>query len=1136
MVSFTGILIWLGLMVSLHSGLWQPEDPWLATGLSLATGLLLPGYLLSRWAGLNRTWPWVSQCAAAFLLGLGVLNGIAVVAQSLQLELNHVRWLITSVTLLLALPVLLQIFKERGREPFVNVRPDRFIKPVRSTSHQLLNGFTILLLAITLWLFVRTASTASFFDNQFYLAFIRHFQQDNLAPHYWPVQNEEGMTEATVARASFNGWWIVKAFLNETSGVDLQDWYARTFLFCLLLMALAATYTLTYTLSKQSHTATLSVTLQLVIALSSLNSHEWLGRGFFDRLIEDKFLVVLVLLPTATSLLWHVWIDGNRKVWPLLLLAGAALVFTHPLGIGQWLLVVSGFGGAAAWRSWRQHKGAVPGRIWLIGAGVMLLLAVPLVQSLLHGQFGGYTLPVNATQIVQERTRLVVLSQSWGLYMAHPHLIAHPLTLLSLPLALWVWWGKRQDAAATFLFTATFFPLFIIYNPLTASFLGSLITPTLLYRLAWVLPVATGLAFGLERLSLKTPYWLTGERFLVLAVCGAALPLYGYVYDGVRLLQELKLNDRTTAEHELLTQMAQVVAPGNVIVAPREWNEMIPAYTSQARLLTFHLAQGSLLTQFDLPQFYDQTWVVRSTVDQLIQWQARFIWLPPAHPLGEQMAGLPTLFTLRYENEAGQLWEWQNNGTAMPSLITANTHLIRGEWVLAETFYRESLHMNSDNAPAFLGLGVSQWVQGDDAAAIQSWNQALILNPDLLQPRLWLALLAEEHGQIAAADEQYYLMSSVHPHAVWVYQVWSNLWLREENAAQAQTLYAQVIAAAPETGRYYLAWGDLLWARGLAEPAQAAYQQVLILDDSPMSALTGQPLLPLWSPNPRQSPQAWRVVQATERLAQIYASQEQWNEAEAMYRNLIALAPNEPLGVAPLAELYQANGQPEAALRLYRQAVWRNPFLAWTQQQYASLLLRQAGPDIARAAWHLRWAGQLDRQNIWTYRTWVRAYRLQGEPEQAIDMYEQAVVAFPYWIEAHEALGQQLAAANQIYEAEAVYQAIAGRMPDFAAAYIPLRQLYEEQGRYDEAIALYQSAIPVTPGQSWPYTALAELYVTMDQVSLAAAAYQDAIVAEPGNPLRYEELAAFYEAQGDGTQAHAVLRLAHALRLFHGTE
>lgn len=1136
MVSLVGILIWLGLMVSLNSGLWQPDNPWLATILSLATGLLLPGYLLGRWVRLNYTWPWIAQLAAAFLLGLGVLNGIAVLAQALQLGLNHVRWLMIGVTLLLALPVLLQPFKGSGRKTLADVRPDKFDKPVRSTSHPLLSGFTILLLATTLWLFISTASTASFFDNQFYLAFIRHFQQDNLNPHYWPVQNEEGMTEATVARASFNGWWIVKAFLNETSGVDLQDWYARTFVFCLLLIALAATYTLTYTLSKQSRTAILSVALQLVIALSSLNSHEWLGRGFFDRLIEDKFLVVLVLLPTATSLLWYVWIDGNRKAWPLLLLAGSALVFTHPLGIGQWLLVVGGFGGAAAWRSWRQSGVIGSRRMWLIGSGVVLLLAVPFMQSLLHGQLGGYTLPVNATQIVQERTRLVVLSQSWGLYMAHPHLMAHPLTLLSLPLALWLWWRKRQNAAATFLFTATFFPLFIIYNPLTASFLGGLITPTLLYRLAWVLPVATVLAFGLEGISLKVPDWLTGERFLVLGACGVALPLYGYVYDGVRLLQELKLDDRTIAEHELLTQMAQVVTPGDVIVAPREWNEMIPAYTSQARLLTFHLAQGSLLTQFDLPQFYAQTWVVTSTIDQLAQWQARFIWLPPAHALGEQMVGLPTLFTLRYENEAGQLWEWGGNAAAIPPLVTANTHLIRGEWALAETLYHESLQTNPDHTAAHLGLGITQWAQGNDAAAIQSWNQALTLDPTLLQPRLWLALLAEEEGQIAAADEQYYLMSEADQQAVWVYQVWGDLWLREENLPQAQTYYALAVAAAPETGRYYLALGDLLWARGLAEPAQAAYQQVLTLDDTSVSALTGHPILPLWSPNPRQSPQAWRVVQATEKLAQITTAQEQWNEAEAIYRDLIALAPNEPLGVAPLAEMYQANGQPEAALQLYQQAVWRNPFLAWTHQQYAGLLMRQSGPDLARAAWHLRWTGQLDRQNIWTYRTWTRLHRLRDEPEQAVNMYEQVVAEFPYWIEAHEALGQQLAAANRTSEAETVYRAIAERMPDFAAAYVSLRQLYEEQGRYDETITLYQRAIPVTPGQSWPYTALAELYVATDQVGLAAAAYQDAIIAEPGNPLRYEELAAFYGTQGNEAQALALIHLARALRLFHGNK
>lgn len=109
-----------------------------------------------------------------------------------------------------------------------------------------------------------------------------------------------------------------------------------------------------------------------------------------------------------------------------------------------------------------------------------------------------------------------------------------------------------------------------------------------------------------------------------------------------------KQADMPLSQIELLDELATMVGPRELVVAPDVFNDAIPTWTSRARLLRFHLDDGPYLNRPDRAQFYAQPWVVASTLEQLAEWQARFIILLPEHPLAEQMAGLPELFALRF--------------------------------------------------------------------------------------------------------------------------------------------------------------------------------------------------------------------------------------------------------------------------------------------------------------------------------------------------------------------------------------------------------------------------------------------------------------------------------------------------------
>ena len=1128
---------------------------WLTTGLILCLWLILPGYLWGRWLWDWRTWPWLSRWPVAFVLGLGFLNVLAIMGQKLGFSLAMVEWTGLGGTVLLWGAGWVR----RAAEPGGTQKNSREV--VGTGGNSLIAASPRPPITASLWsrsevwvtlalcllvgvLFLRTASSASFEDDRFYLAFIRHYQEDDLSPTFWPVVHESGQgSPATVARASWNGWWVVLAGLNDLSGVALPDWYARYFLFYLLMMSLAAAYTLTFTLSHNHRAATFTIALQLLIALTSLNSHEWLGRAFFDRLIEDKFLVVLIVLPVAHSFLYRFLVHKERRLGLALVLAGLALALTHPVGLGQWAISGVGLLGAILLPQVLTDSRRRIGRFLIAGMLGLGLLWLGRYWLLSGGLNIG--LADNATQIVQDRTRLIVLSQSWGLYLAHPHGVAHPLTLLALGLVVWWWRHKRGNAAATFLLTATFIPLLLIYNPLTAPLLGIIIPPTLLYRLVWVIPVAPILALSLS--DMPPRFWPRSRfrqtHFLALSLPLLGLPLYGYVYDGLALLRAQKQAEMPVAQVELLDELAQMVESGDLVVAPEPFNDAIPTWTSRARLLRFHLDNGPYPYQLDRAQFYAQPWVVTSTLAQLEEWDARFIILPPEHPLGEQIAGLPDLFDLRFGNEAGQIWQWQGNAAAPPPLIQANTHLIQGRCDTATPLYHQTLEDSRDShlpssalaspeltmALAHLGLGICQWAGGDSAAARQSWQHVLALNPASLQARLWLFWLAREEGDDAAATRHLSTAIADHPQALWLHRVWGEwLWVRGDAAAAGEQL-ALAVTASPGSGAYYLELGQLLQRQGLNTQALIAYQQVLALDDSPLSAATGTPLLPLWFANPYQNPQAMRVVQAYQGLAQVWAGQGELALAETAYRELISLAPNEPIGVAPLAQQMIEQGHADDALLLYQQALWRNPFLAWSHQQYGGLLLRTGQPQ--RAAFHLRWASELDQENVWVYRQLAQSYHQQGEPEQALALYEQVVAEHPWWIDGYAGLGEQLAAAHRLAEAEQVYQEIVERLATLAAAYPPLAEFYARNEQWAEVITLYEGAVASAPTQSWPYVALAQAYQNNQQPEMARPVWQQAITQDPGQIMLYHNLAELSRQQNDPISAQTLAYLADYLTL-----
>jgi len=85
-------------------------------------------------------------------------------------------------------------------------------------------------------------------------------------------------------------------------------------------------------------------------------------------------------------------------------------------------------------------------------------------------------------------------------------------------------------------------------------------------------------------------------------------------------------------------------------------------------------------------------------------------------------------------------------------------------------------------------------------------------------------------------------------------------------------------------------------------------------------------------------------------------------------------------------------------------------------------------------------------------------YEQQHDEKNAIAAYRRAVALDPDSLDTERSLAQALLTANQLSEAQKVYQDIATTDPQDAMAYIRISEIQRNQGKYDEALATLNKA------------------------------------------------------------------------------
>ncbi|MCG3206493.1 MAG: hypothetical protein FOGNACKC_00092 [Anaerolineae bacterium] len=917
--------------------------------------LIAPGLLLIRLLHNDTHSPWrtLVQLPEALTISLGLLSPLAL----LVIELGLSLFVLGSVTLVITLALVgLLIFKFVRQLAHAKLTANAPTVRLHSPISLLLAWAAVLAAVAVFYHFYMTISTWTSGDT-WYLQYIQaYIDTPTQVPFDW--------------RAS---WWILQALLDYLSGIQPLDAFSFYLPPLLMILSLLATYAFAVELFQNPNSALLATLLQMLFYVSSINSHDWLGRGFFDRIVEDKFLIWLIILPVTLLLTVRYFRTGNQRLLLPLALSFSALTFIHPIGLVQGALAVGSFGLVHLVFNRRRQ---MLFQVLLVGVVLpFVFVTVPWLQSrTIWGRQPGEAVEEsrafnyafgssrNPDLLDLFQTRLWVLSASDDHYVAHPHLIAHPLILLAILLMPLLLFNIRRSLAAQFLVSNMVATLLLLYTPGLTPLLGRLITPWLLYRLVWALPIALVLAYvtqsAYERLKRILPSLLQRQQtgfalFFLLLVAGLGWLLAGYIYEGVSFLQERRILTMTPAERDVLDYLPEIVDSGETIIARDDWlTYTIPAFVAAKTL--YLNATYAPQARADVASFYQTRLLTPATLQLLERWQVKFIIIERDRPLAFQLARLPAYFDRRYQNQTYALYEVLPRPAGDP-ILAGNEALLQGQFERAEAAYRQALVAEPANSAAGYGLGLSLQAQNQIEVAREVWQQLLAgqpsndaqNRPDDLPVWLALARLYQQTGQFDTAQTELTQARALWPASLEAAELLGDVYLARGRTDAALGAYNQAVLQPPAVapGQYHLALAELYRRKGLTAQAEAEYQTVIKLDSLPAIGLRPDGLLGVR--NTLFDFRTARLAQAHTALAQLQIQAGNSAAAEAEYRQALTEVTNYQPAYTGLANLFRAGEHPDKAIDLYRLAGRRNPNLAWPHLELGRLYLDRIKEDLA---------------------------------------------------------------------------------------------------------------------------------------------------------------------------------------------
>jgi protein O-GlcNAc transferase len=294
-----------------------------------------------------------------------------------------------------------------------------------------------------------------------------------------------------------------------------------------------------------------------------------------------------------------------------------------------------------------------------------------------------------------------------------------------------------------------------------------------------------------------------------------------------------------------------------------------------------------------------------------------------------------------------------------------------------------------------------------------------------------------------------------------------------------------------------------------------------------------------------QHHQAGRLQEAEQMYRQVLAEQPAHSEAMhllgllahqdgrndvamELMRRAAALDSSSPLLYYNLGNAFKVGGQLEEAIAAYRQAIDRRPDYAAAHNNLG-IVLNQSG-RVEESISAFRRAAFLRPDHPQSYCNLGDALKGNQQLDEAIDAYRRAIALRPDYAEAHNNLGNALTEIGHFDEAITSYRTAIRLHPNRAEFQSNLGNVLKDKGQIDAAAAAYQRAIALAPDYADAHYNLGNVLKEQGQLDEAVDAYRKAIALRPGYPEAHSNLGNALTDRGEIEAAIAAYRQIVALR------
>jgi tetratricopeptide (TPR) repeat protein len=480
----------------------------------------------------------------------------------------------------------------------------------------------------------------------------------------------------------------------------------------------------------------------------------------------------------------------------------------------------------------------------------------------------------------------------------------------------------------------------------------------------------------------------------------------------------------------------------------------------------------------------------------------RAVNLAPDDPFNHLLLGLLYVERANYPLALQELEKSANlNSCAVDvRLVLAFTYLQQNEYPKAISACRAALNIEPDNADAYYTLGVIQYLQRQLDDAESSLSKAVLLRPGFVPAR--------------------YALSSVY--------------MAQKAYAKAVAEREIIVTMAPDIVDYQ---SDLAYAydkAGRLEEAVAAYRKALSSNDDPETrtylalvyvekqdydaAITEYQLSIAKNPN---------FALAHSGLAQAYDLKGWWEEAEAAYRQALALE-NNAITRSQLAHVLNQQGRTNEAIVEYRQAISLDPGNLTVRMSLAGIL-SQSG-KLGEAIDEYRAALAVKPELGEAYAGIASAEYKRCNPGGALQSANSAVAASPNQISYRILQAAMYEAQGRADEATKAYYALQMAPTNEAHAHLAVSQWLERAGNYVEAEKELHKILE-TPNLSpvlisITHQQLSHLYIVQDKLLAAESEARLALSAAPGNAGAIAHLGDVVMRRGEARQAASIYEQA----------